>query len=111
MRSRFTAFAIGDARYLGDTWHPRTAPASIDLDDALEWRRLEIIGTTRGGSGDDRGTVEFRAHWRMRATGRSARSMSSAGSCARAGAGSTSTATSGRMPLRAETPRDDEVRA
>ena len=69
MRSRFTAFAIGDARYLGDTWHPRTAPASIHLDDALEWRRLEIIGTSGGGPGDDRGTVEFRAHWRMRATG------------------------------------------
>ena len=69
MRSRFTAFAIGDARYLRDTWHPRTAPASIDLDDALEWRRLEIIRTDGGAPADDRGTVEFRAHWRVPATG------------------------------------------
>jgi uncharacterized protein YchJ len=68
----FTLHRVRDRgrRYLGDTWHPRTAPASIDLDDALEWRRLEIIGTTGAGPATIGATVEFRAHWRMRATGR-----------------------------------------
>lgn len=69
MRSRFTAFAIGDAQHLRETWHPRTAPASIDLDDAIEWRRLEIVRTEDGGPTGERGTVEFRAHWRASETG------------------------------------------
>ncbi|HEX8496958.1 MAG TPA: YchJ family metal-binding protein, partial [Actinomycetales bacterium] len=27
MRSRFSAFAVGDAAYLGATWHPSTRPS------------------------------------------------------------------------------------
>lgn len=64
MRSRFTAFALGDAAYLAATWHPSTAPAALDLDPSLHWDRLEIVRTEGGGAGDARGVVEFRAHWR-----------------------------------------------
>ena len=32
MRSRFTAFALGDADYLLRTWHPDTRPESLELD-------------------------------------------------------------------------------
>lgn len=64
MRSRFTAFALGDARHLLETWHPTTAPARLDLDEALRWERLEIIRTEAGEPGDARGVVEFRARWR-----------------------------------------------
>ncbi|UOE44843.1 YchJ family protein [Agromyces larvae] len=64
MRSRYTAYAVGDAAYLVETWHPTTRPATIELDPALEWRRLAILGTDRGGPFDDRGTVEFDAAWR-----------------------------------------------
>jgi SEC-C motif-containing protein len=69
MRSRFSAFAVGDGSYLLATWHPRTRPASLDLDPDLEWRRLEIAAVTAGGAHDDTGTVEFVAHY-WEATGR-----------------------------------------
>lgn len=62
MRSRFTAFALHDAQYLSASWHPSTAPASLELDDDLRWERLEIVRAD-GGDGERRGTVEFRAHW------------------------------------------------
>ena len=35
MRSRFSAFARGDAGYLLRSWHPSTRPTSLDLDDGL----------------------------------------------------------------------------
>ncbi|RKO22810.1 hypothetical protein D7Z96_12620 [Pseudarthrobacter phenanthrenivorans] len=64
MRSRYSAFALMDADYLRRTWHPETEPASLDLDPAMEWRRLDIISTSRGGPLDTEGTVEFKAHFR-----------------------------------------------
>lgn len=62
--SRFSAFAVGDARYLLATWHPSTKPATLDLDAATRWTRLDILATSRGGMLDTEGTVEFRAHYR-----------------------------------------------
>jgi SEC-C motif-containing protein len=32
MRSRYTAFARGDAAHLARTWHPRTRPERVDVD-------------------------------------------------------------------------------
>lgn len=64
MRSRFTAFALGLAPYLLATWHPSTRPATLDLDDRLTWRRLQIVDTVAGGVDDVDGIVEFRASYR-----------------------------------------------
>ncbi|HYH77143.1 MAG TPA: YchJ family protein [Arthrobacter sp.] len=64
MRSRYSAFALLDAVYLLRTWHPDTAPSELDLDPAMEWRRLDIVSTSRGGPLDTEGTVEFKAHFR-----------------------------------------------
>lgn len=64
MRSRYTAFVVGDERYLVESWHPGTRPDTIDLDPALRWTGLEIVETATGAPGDRRGTVEFRAGWR-----------------------------------------------
>lgn len=64
MRSRFSAFAVGDAAYLLRSWHPSTRPDSVDLDAALEWRRLQIVDVVGGGADDDTGVVEFRASFR-----------------------------------------------
>lgn len=64
MRSRYTAFVVGDARYLAETWHPGTRPEDLDLDPAQRWRSLEIVAVEGGGPDDPRGTVEFRASWR-----------------------------------------------
>lgn len=63
MRSRYSAFAVGDAAYLLATWHPSTRPASLRLDPGLEWQRLEILEVTAGGETDTEGTVAFDAHY------------------------------------------------
>ena len=63
MRSRFTAFALGDADYLLATWHPETRPGRLHLDDDITWRRLQIVDTVAGGEGDADGVVEFRAQY------------------------------------------------
>lgn len=64
MRSRFTAFALGDADHLLRTWHPSTRPDSLDLDDGIRWQRLDIIDQEAGGPFDERGVVEFEAFYR-----------------------------------------------
>lgn len=64
MRSRFTAFAVGDEAYLLRTWDPATRPASVDLDPQLRWYRLDIHHTTGGGPFEDWGTVDFTAHYK-----------------------------------------------
>ena len=63
MRSRFTAFARGDAHYLLATWHPSTRPRRLSLDAAQQWERLEVLAVSGGGLFDSAGTVEFRAHY------------------------------------------------
>ncbi|GAA2015842.1 YchJ family protein [Microbacterium ulmi] len=64
MRSRYTAFAVGDERHLLATWHPRTRPDVLELDPRLTWTRLEILAVDEGVDGDETGVVEFRAEWR-----------------------------------------------
>lgn len=64
MRSRFSAFAVGDAAYLLTSWHPATRPAELDLDAELRWYRLDVLATERGGPFDREGTVAFAAHHR-----------------------------------------------
>lgn len=64
MRSRYTAFAIGDERHLLLTWHPRTRPREAALEPGLQWTRLEVVATQGGGAEEATGVVEFRAHWR-----------------------------------------------
>jgi SEC-C motif-containing protein len=64
MRSRYTAFSVGDDAHLRRSWHPSTRPADVLSDRDTEWRRLDIMATTAGGPFDREGTVEFRAVWR-----------------------------------------------
>lgn len=61
MRSRYTAFFLGDSAYVRDTWHPGTRPETVDLDPGPAWTGLDILDAE---AGDRRGVVEFRAHWR-----------------------------------------------
>lgn len=64
MRSRFSAFAVGERDYLLATWHPGSRPAELALDPRMRWTRLEIVDTVDGGLLDPAGTVEFRAYYR-----------------------------------------------
>lgn len=64
MRSRFSAFAVGDSAYLLATWHLSTRPSELTLDPERRWYRLDILATTAGGPFDTSGIVEFTAHYR-----------------------------------------------
>jgi SEC-C motif-containing protein len=61
MRSRYSAFAVGDAGHLLRTWHPSGRPRTLSLDPALRWTRLAVLETRDGGLFDATGTVQFRA--------------------------------------------------
>ena len=61
MRSRYTAFAIGDAAYLLRSWHPSTRLVRLDIDPEVRWLRLDILAKSGGGPFDADGVVEFEA--------------------------------------------------
>jgi SEC-C motif domain protein len=63
MRSRYSAFAYGDADYLFRTWHPRTRPVEVSVDPTITWTGLEVVDTVAGGPDDDSGEVEFTARF------------------------------------------------
>lgn len=64
MRSRYSAFAMGDPAYLLATWHPRTRPTELELNDDMRWYRLDIISTCEGGPFESAGIVQFEAFYR-----------------------------------------------
>jgi len=47
MRSRYTAYVLGQAQYLLDSWHNSTRPAEINLDDAMRWTGLSVLNATK----------------------------------------------------------------
>ena len=67
MRSRYTAYALGLDDHVFRTWHPRTRPDDLAPDPGVGWTGLEVLATEAGGPDDDRGVVEFRAHFRTAA--------------------------------------------
>ncbi|QOC25726.1 SEC-C domain-containing protein [Microbacterium hominis] len=69
MRSRYSAFALGDGAHLLASWHPATRPDRLELDAQTDWRGLEILSTEQGRAGDTRGVVSFRARWADRSSG------------------------------------------
>ena len=61
MRSRYSAFVLGDPAYLLATWHSSTRPRRLRPDPARRWTGLQVLGRTGGGLLDLTGTVRFRA--------------------------------------------------
>ena len=58
MRSRYSAFVLQRPQYLLDTWHPRTHPATLELDEpGLKWLGLEV--RSHRVTGPDTAEVEF----------------------------------------------------
>lgn len=70
MRSRYTAYAKGDAAYLQRTLAPEHR-AGFDLADVsagmqqTQWLGLEILDTRDGGTDDSTGIVEFVARFQV----------------------------------------------
>lgn len=66
MRARYSAYARGDGRWLRETWHPATRPTDPGGGVPVRWIGLEVLATAAGGPGDDQGTVEFVARYKLR---------------------------------------------
>ena len=60
MRSRYSAYVVGQIQYLLATWHPSTAPGDLELWP-VKWLGLEVRHTESAG---DAGIVEFVARHR-----------------------------------------------
>ena len=58
MRSRYTAFALGELEYLRQTWHEDFRPRRLDAEARIRWIGLEILHQRQHG---DTATVEFEA--------------------------------------------------
>lgn len=63
MRSRYSAFVLGNAAYLLNSWHPDTAPKELTMETSPGWCALEVLTTEGGLENDDTGVVEFKAHY------------------------------------------------
>lgn len=64
MRSRYTAYALRDGAYLQATWDITKRPESIDFSrETINWLRLEITETKKGGIKDSKGLVTFKAFY------------------------------------------------
>lgn len=69
MRSRYSAFAVGESDYLLASWHPDTRPSRVRLDPQQKWIGLSIKSTEAGGVGDESGKVEFVARFKIAGKG------------------------------------------
>jgi SEC-C motif-containing protein len=66
MRSRYTAYAMHNASYLQETWDTTKRPEKIDFSrEKIDWLRLEITDTKKGGIKDSKGVVSFKAFYRQ----------------------------------------------
>jgi len=75
MRSRYSAFAVGDEGYLLHSWHPTTRPDHVRFVDGQRWTGLEILGSS-GGPFDQEGVVEFVASYERGGEARELREVS-----------------------------------
>ena len=67
MRSRYSAYVVGDESYLLRTWHSITRPEALGLeqDMATKWIGLDIKATEQGTEQDEQGMVEFVARYKV----------------------------------------------
>jgi len=64
MRSRYTAYAMHNSAYLQETWDATKRPEKIDFSrEKIDWLRLEITDTKKGGIKDSKGVVSFKAFY------------------------------------------------
>jgi SEC-C motif-containing protein len=67
MRSRYTAFVLGDLPYLLRSWAAETRPAELSLDPDARWLGLSIKQHLE--TAEDRAEVEFVARYRSGSRG------------------------------------------
>ena len=62
MRSRYSAYVLGHAGYLLETWHASTRPLELDLSPDQKWLGLSVKSAEATA---DSATVEFVARYRI----------------------------------------------
>jgi SEC-C motif-containing protein len=63
MRSRYSAFVVGDAEYLLHSWHASTRPKALSFESNQKWLWLKVLDAKATGS--DTAEVEFIACYRV----------------------------------------------
>lgn len=63
MRSRYSAFVLGQVDHLLATWHARTRPAELVLEPGAKWLGLQV--RAQACTGPDEAEVEFVARFRL----------------------------------------------
>ena len=64
MRSRYTAYVLGDEAYLLSSWHAHTRPEFLPKQAGdLNWTGLVVCRIEAGNPGDKHADVEFVAHY------------------------------------------------
>ena len=66
MRSRFSAFVVGDEDHLFRSWHPRTRPPGPYCHAGTRWLDLTVHETVGGGveaADGEEAVVDFTAHF------------------------------------------------
>lgn len=67
MRSRYSAYVLGNAAYVSASWHPDTRPESVGLDEPAG-QRTQWLGLTvkqHRVTGPDTAEVQFLARYRI----------------------------------------------
>ncbi len=69
MRSRYSAFVLGDLAYLRASWHPDTCPADLAPEPGVKWLGLQV--RAHRAIDADHAEVEFVARSRHAGQGQS----------------------------------------
>lgn len=65
MRSRYSAYTLGQEAYLLATWHPSTRPATLDLNAEPQAKWLGLLVKSHRQTDDNRAEVEFIARYKI----------------------------------------------
>lgn len=65
MRSRYSAYVLGDEAYLLATWHPDTRPAALDLAAEPQHRWIGLTVKAHNQVDANHATVEFIARYKI----------------------------------------------
>lgn len=65
MRSRYTAYVLGNEPYLLTTWHPTTRPAALRLDEEPRPRWIGLTVKRHEIQDADHAIVEFVARYKI----------------------------------------------
>lgn len=66
MRSRYTAYVLGDVIYLKTTWHPQTLPRQFQIQDQMHTQWLGLDIKRHENSDGHHAIVEFVARYKIK---------------------------------------------